>query len=113
MYCLVIYQLCLDEDGNCFGHGRSSPSRVITLISSVFVNINRFSLHSIYRNRLVKAFLGHPAENRQTASLDPFMASLWGKGGRAIGDPSILNLTLNLIGSKNWPGSSGRRSRSP
>ncbi len=35
-------------------------------IASYFVNINRFSLHALYRNRLIRAFLG--ASNRKRAA---------------------------------------------
>ena len=31
---------------------------VVGLVSSIWININRFSLHAMYRNRLIRAFLG-------------------------------------------------------
>jgi hypothetical protein len=37
---------------------------------SLFVNVNRFSLHALYRNRLVRAFLG--SARGRTREPDPF-----------------------------------------
>src|SRR5262249_31974200 len=31
---------------------------VLGYVASIFVNINRFSLHNVYRNRLIRTFLG-------------------------------------------------------
>ena len=36
----------------------------IGLVMSVVININKFSLHSMYRNRLIRAYLGASRENR-------------------------------------------------
>ena len=36
-------------------HGDRDRAR---LLMSVFININRFSLHAMYRNRLIRAYLG-------------------------------------------------------
>lgn len=38
-------------------------------MSNKFTNVNRFSLHALYRNRLTRAFLGTPRERRRP---DPF-----------------------------------------
>src|SRR5205085_9280536 len=37
----------------------------IALGSGYFVNINRFSLHALYRNRIIRAFLGAANLNRK------------------------------------------------
>jgi hypothetical protein len=63
------------------GSNRANPSIAIELvlmivlvggafIVSLFVNVNRFSLHALYRNRLVRAFLGSARATERHA--DPF-----------------------------------------
>lgn len=91
---------------------------LIGWIASRSININRFSLHSVYRNRLIRAFLG--ASNHRRAP-NPFtgfdfgdnlrMHQLWpakdpatGKWPRpATGDwlPfHLVNMTLNIVSTK-------------
>jgi hypothetical protein len=76
-------------------------------VTSFAVNVNRFSLHAIYRNRLIRAFLGSAR-----ARADPARAS-----DRFSGfDPAdnlpmaelptekplhVINITLNLVGGRN------------
>lgn len=76
-------------------------------VTSFAVNVNRFSLHAIYRNRLIRAFLGSAR-----ARADPARAS-----DRFTGfDPAdnlpmaelptekplhVINITLNLVGGRN------------
>ena len=38
--------------------GWSAGLAITSLVMSLFININKFSLHSMYRNRLIRAFLG-------------------------------------------------------
>lgn len=47
---------------------------IISLITSAFVNINKFSLHSMYRNRLIRAYLGasRPQSERRPNSFTGF-----------------------------------------
>jgi hypothetical protein len=63
------------------GSNRANPSIAIELVLmivlvggaflvSLFVNVNRFSLHALYRNRLVRAFLGSARATERHA--DPF-----------------------------------------
>ena len=67
------------------------------------VNVNRFSLHALYRNRLTRAFLGSAhARERQPDDLTNFdpndnfsLANLREKTGRWPLFP-VLNMTLNL-----------------
>lgn len=94
---------------------------VLVLVSamiSYWVNVNRFSLHAIYRNRLIRAFLGSArAGNRGAAGRyngpDPFtgfaeadnlpLAALWqtgGNDGRRCLFP-VVNTTLNVVASAN------------
>ena len=80
----------------------------ITLVASWVVDINRFSLHGFYRNRLVRAFLGASNTGRQP---DPFTgfsltdnvrlaelvsgdADLPAEGARLL---PLINTTLNLV----------------
>jgi len=57
---------------------------VIAGISSLFVNINRFSIHSLYRNRLIRGYLGASNSKRAPNPFTGFdeddnirMAQLW------------------------------------
>ena len=70
-----------------------------------FVNVNRFSLHAMYRNRLVRAYLAASNTDRRPNSVtgfDPDDARLKlaelkpGEGERARLFP-IVNVTLNLL----------------
>ena len=78
-------------------------SIALALAMGCIVNVNRFSLHGLYRNRLVRAYLG--ASNEERAA-DPFtgfdqndnlrMYRLKpGKGPQRL--LPIVNLTLNLL----------------
>jgi len=82
---------------------------LVEAISSRFVNINRFSLHALYRNRIVRAFLGASRPSRKP---DPFTAfdeadnmpmhTLW-PGRRADGwQPfHVVNMALNIVSTDN------------
>jgi Patatin-like phospholipase len=79
-----------------------------SLVISWFVNINRFSLHALYRNRLVRAFLGSgrathrdpdpftgfdPADNPRMAQTTPVSGQ-----GRLF---HVINTALNVVSSSN------------
>ncbi len=84
--------------------------------ASYFVNVNRFSLHDIYRNRLIRAFLGSArasAARQGSQTGDPFTGfspddnlpmsalhqSLSGaSAGRLF---HVVNIALNLVESDN------------
>jgi hypothetical protein len=82
-------------------------SAAVGAAASRFVNVNRFSLHSIYRNRLVRAFLGAARQRKP----DPFtgfdptdnppMHQLW-----ALPEPGnwrpfhIINIALNVVSTR-------------
>jgi hypothetical protein len=57
----------------------------VSVLIGWFININRFSLHEMYRNRLVRAFLG--ASNRDESQRDLF---------------TFFNFTDNLPVSRLW-----------
>jgi len=77
----------------------------IVLISSPFVNVNRFSLHAMYRDRLIRTYLGASRPER-SATANRFtdfdnadnlnMADL--SPARPL---HVVNMTLNLVGGKN------------
>jgi Patatin-like phospholipase len=73
-----------------------------TLLMGRYVNINTFSLHAMYKDRLIRAYLAASNEDRHASSftgLDPAddlpMSSL--RGQKPV---PVLNLTLNLVGGE-------------
>ena len=83
----------------------------IALVASRCVNINRFSMHGFYRNRLVRTFLAASRRRRPGRDLftdydpsdNPHLSSLWPATAPA-GDEwrplHVINLTLNLVAGK-------------
>jgi hypothetical protein len=88
------------------------------LVASYWININRFSLNAVYRNRLIQTFLGaarasHRGEGRTRSNPDPFtgfdqgddlpLASLWSSGGNSGRRClfHVFNMSLNVIASQN------------
>jgi len=72
------------------------------------INVNRFSMHGVYRNRLVRAFLGTARRQRQPddfTGLDPDdnprMAELEPREPQTRRLFPVVNLTLNLTASRN------------
>jgi hypothetical protein len=90
---------------------------VVTWIASARININRFSLHAIYRNRLTRAFLGasRPLRNPDAFSGfdeddNPAMAALWPKNPdgswpkRDIKEWRpfhVINMALNIVSTRH------------
>jgi len=81
---------------------------VLGVLASRIVNVNRFSLHGMYRNRLVRAYLG--ASNVEQRTPDPFtgfalndnfplhqLCSPLQIPGVVVPPLSIINTTLNLV----------------
>jgi hypothetical protein len=77
-------------------------------VASMKIDVNRFSMHGVYRNRLVRAFLGGARAHRK---MDPFtefdpadnyrVSELKAqKNDRRVLYP-VINVTLNLIGGEN------------
>ncbi len=90
---------------------------LLALISaaSLVLSINRYSLHSIYRNRLVRAFLGasrHEKARDKTKNAftdfdswdSPFLHELWDHGVAPRGADwkplHVISAALNLVSSK-------------
>jgi len=79
----------------------------VGVIASKFVNINQFSLHALYRNRLIRAFLGAAHPHRRP---DPFTGfdeadnlsvyQLWSPGG-GWQPFHLVNMTLNIVSTTN------------
>ncbi|WP_291689285.1 patatin-like phospholipase family protein [Bradyrhizobium sp.] len=110
-----------------FEHGPDYPSCKLVAITAVLllalialaslvISINRYSLHSIYRNRLVRAFLGASRNDKnrdvtKNAFTDfdsrdsPLLRQLWEHGVKPRGlhwKPfHVINAALNLVSSKN------------
>lgn len=81
---------------------------LIIAIAAMKIDVNRFSMHGVYRNRLVRAFLGGARASR---AVDPFtdfdaadnrrVVELKAqKDGRRVLYP-VINVTLNLVGGEN------------
>jgi hypothetical protein len=91
---------------------------VVAAVASKFVNINRFSLHALYRNRLIRAFLGASNHVRHPDLFTGFdeddnirMYDLWpaetAKDGSALVDRDnwrpfhVVNMALNAVSAVN------------
>jgi hypothetical protein len=89
---------------------------IVTLLGVVdgFANVNRFSIHALYRNRLVRAYLGGArSPNRAPDGFTDFdwndnvrMAALWDDQrpvdrGRNWRPFHVVNMTLNIAATKN------------
>jgi hypothetical protein len=84
---------------------------VVEWLASYFVNINRFSLHALYRNRLIRCYLGASNEERDPDLFSGFdfkdnvcVHQLWPpKPGEGINPYSlfhVVNIALNIVSTK-------------
>jgi hypothetical protein len=85
-------------------------SVLLSLLMSIFINVNRFSLHAMYRNRLVRGFLGSARSKRETfdrfTGFDPEdnlpIATLWPpKTGNKRCLFPVINVSLNVVATSN------------
>jgi hypothetical protein len=77
------------------------------VIAGRVVNVNRFSLHGMYRNRIVRAYLGASNANRQpdpftgfSTADNPRLHEVWHDADPAVAATRplpIINTTLNLV----------------
>lgn len=76
---------------------------VIGVGMAFFVNVNKFSLHGAYRDRLVRAYLGASNTRRRQDSFTGFDDSDNFQQHRLKDQKPfhVINATLNLIGGKN------------
>jgi hypothetical protein len=77
-------------------------------VASMKIDVNRFSMHGVYRNRLVRAFLGGARAGRREDPFTHFDAAdncrvselMAQKDDRRVLYP-VINVTLNLVGGEN------------
>jgi Patatin-like phospholipase len=82
---------------------------LFSVLMSFFININKFSLHSMYRNRLIRAYLGASRGDRRTPNLftgfdpgDNFQMAELAPKDRPIQKPMhVVNIALNLVHGEN------------
>ncbi len=80
---------------------------LIGLVTSYFINVNRFSLHAVYRNRLIRAFLGSArARGNPERSPDAFTGFDAADNLPMAKLPKekpfhLINITLNTLATKN------------
>jgi hypothetical protein len=85
---------------------------VVEVIASKNVNINRFSLHAVYRNRLVRGYLGAARQERNPDRFTGFddrdnihVQRLWppkatSDGQNTFGLFHVVNISLNVVEAK-------------
>src|SRR5262249_21761920 len=85
---------------------------IFVVVVAYFVNVNRFSAHSLYRNRLIRAFLGSARgpTGQLSATRDPF-TGFDGSDNAFVRDllhPSdrprlfpVINMALNTVAGAN------------
>ena len=75
----------------------------VCLIASYFINVNKFSLHGMYRMRLIRAYLGASNTNRRPNLFTNFdSADNMPMCTLTHHKPlHVINMTLNLVGGKN------------
>jgi len=81
---------------------------LVSVVMSVLLDVNRFSLHAFYRNRLVRAFLGSARANAKdgTRAPDPFTGLDTRDNPRLcdlapVAPLHIVNATLNVVATEN------------
>jgi hypothetical protein len=79
----------------------------IAFVASLYVNINRFSLHALYRNRLVRAYLGASLQKRNPdrfTGFDPTdnvrMHKLWPPMSQEPRLFHVVNIALNVVAAE-------------
>jgi hypothetical protein len=79
----------------------------LVALTSMTINVNRFSLHAMYRNRLTRAFLGASRDRRPDPFTDfdsrdnPEMYRLWPSDRSGGWRPfHVINIALNIVSSE-------------
>ena len=79
----------------------------LALLTGCVVNVNRFSLHGVYRNRLIRAYLGASNSHRHPdpftgfdADDNPKLHDLWDASIDATRPLPVINAALNLLMSE-------------
>lgn len=84
---------------------------LIGAVASLLVNTNRFSLHGVYRNRLIRTFLGASKEQRKPNAFTDFdekdnlnLSSLWPNAdpgeGRIPPQYLVQNIAMNIVATR-------------
>lgn len=76
---------------------------IVIQFYSGLINVNRFSMHAVYRNRLTRAFLGTPRDHRNPDLFtgfdnddNPRLKDLRGTNGEGQRLFPVVNMTLNI-----------------
>jgi hypothetical protein len=102
---------------------------LVAFFISFFVNVNRFSMHALYRNRLVRAFLGSargavrqpdpftgfdPEDNPRMARVRPYVPKIPEPGSRSPVSPlfHVINTALNVVSASDHPAWQERKAES-
>jgi hypothetical protein len=79
---------------------------IVAFFSWTRVNINRFSIHALYRNRLMRAYLGASNPDRVPNPFTGFdlndnykMQKLWTQGKSSWQPFHVVNMALNVVAS--------------
>jgi hypothetical protein len=84
---------------------------LVGAVASWFVNTNRFSLHGVYRNRLIRTFLGASKEKRKPNAFTDFydkdnlnLSDLWPNAapdeGRVPPQYLVQNIAMNIVATR-------------
>ena len=82
---------------------------VVAAVASYVVNTNQFSLHGMYRNRLIRTFLGASNADRRPNNFTDFdqsdniaLSSLWPNAAPIDVPPQlhVLNMALNIVATR-------------
>jgi hypothetical protein len=74
---------------------------MLAWVSARYININKFSLHGMYRERLIRAYLGasNPSRHESASGFTGFVQSDNLRMSDLVQRPfHVLNLTLNVVG---------------
>jgi hypothetical protein len=81
---------------------------VFGLLMTSVINPNRFSLHAMYRDRLIRAYLGASNQKRKPNPFtgfdpedNPKMHAVWAPGESGGKLMPVVNIALNLVGGQN------------
>ena len=73
-------------------------------VMGFFIDINRFSMHALYRDRLIRAYLG-ASRDKESRKPNPFSgfdpADNLAMSSLGVRPLHLVNLTLNLVSGKN------------
>jgi len=77
---------------------------LLSLLASWFIGVNRFSMHALYRDRLIRAYLGASNEKRAPSPFTGFDPhdNIPMKELQSLRRPlHVVNMTLNLVAGDN------------